>query len=142
MLGISKELENSTALSVTAVGTFKYMSPERLLGQKYDKSADLWSLGIMLIELWTKVHPFSYCNATPIDLIAELEVFNFDMVVPDDKFPRYMKEMIRSILRYDSHERSDCNRLLRCKWFQQFNFSSLTRPTAVYDFTRIFLNIF
>lgn len=60
-------------MSNTAVGTFKYMSPERLLGQTYDKSGDIWSLGIMIIELWTKSYPFQECASSPIDLISELE---------------------------------------------------------------------
>ena len=33
--GISKELENSIEKAMTIVGTFKYMSPERILGRDY-----------------------------------------------------------------------------------------------------------
>jgi len=32
------------------IGTMTYMSPERLLGDRYSFSADLWSLGVVLVE--------------------------------------------------------------------------------------------
>ena len=64
--GISKSLDSSTAMSNTAIGTFRYMSPERLLGKQYDSSGDIWSVGILLIQLWEKRYPFEDCSATPI----------------------------------------------------------------------------
>jgi serine/threonine protein kinase len=36
-----------------------YMSPERLLCHEYDKSGDIWSVGITIVQLWTKRYPFS-----------------------------------------------------------------------------------
>jgi len=40
------------------VGTMPYMSPERMEGEKYSFEADIWSLGIILIELITGSYPF------------------------------------------------------------------------------------
>ena len=72
-LGICTALEDTTALSDTSVGTFRYMSIERLLGKGYSSSSDLWSVGIMLIELWNKRYPFEdYCSS-PIELLQRLE---------------------------------------------------------------------
>lgn len=34
------------------------MSPERMVGQKYSYAGDIWSLGIMLIELITGEFPY------------------------------------------------------------------------------------
>jgi hypothetical protein len=36
--------------AVEWIGTMKYMSPERLSGDRYSFSADIWSLGIVLLE--------------------------------------------------------------------------------------------
>ena len=118
-------------MSSTSVGTFKYMSPERLLGQPYDKSADIWSLGILAVELWTRRYPFEYCCHTPIDLIAELEIFDLDAVVPDAAFPTDLKEMIRSMLVLERSHRIDCQGLLDCPWFVEHRVTDLEQAHRV-----------
>lgn len=42
----------------TFCGTFEYMSPEILENKSYDKSVDIWSLGILLFELYHNRSPF------------------------------------------------------------------------------------
>lgn len=54
--GVSRELIGSVA--DTFVGTSTYMSPERILGGKYTIKGDIWSLGLMLVELATGFFPF------------------------------------------------------------------------------------
>jgi len=61
--GISKELENSLALCQTFVGTFKYMSPERIRSEPYDFSSDIWSLGIVLLEAFLGIYPYPRCES-------------------------------------------------------------------------------
>ena len=54
--GVSGETVNSVAN--TFVGTSLYMAPERIQGKPYASQADSWSLGLMLIELFTGQFPF------------------------------------------------------------------------------------
>ncbi|KAK6460108.1 kinase-like domain-containing protein [Scheffersomyces coipomensis] len=49
--GVSRELNNSIAMADTFVGTSTYMSPERIQGLTYGVKSDVWSMGLMLIEL-------------------------------------------------------------------------------------------
>eukprot|EP00052_Salpingoeca_macrocollata_P027208 m.257412 g.257412 ORF g.257412 m.257412 type:complete len:402 (-) comp22708_c1_seq1:93-1298(-) len=57
---VSGELEQSYAN--TYVGTIHYMAPERIdsgqLGKEYNVLADVWSLGVTLVELATGVYPY------------------------------------------------------------------------------------
>ena len=56
--GITKQLDETSALVSTFVGTLYYMSPERMEGEKYSFEGDIWSLGIVLIELVTGSYPY------------------------------------------------------------------------------------
>ncbi|ODV79944.1 Serine/threonine-protein kinase STE7 [Suhomyces tanzawaensis NRRL Y-17324] len=49
--GVSRELTNSLAMADTFVGTSTYMSPERIQGLNYGVKSDVWSMGLMLVEL-------------------------------------------------------------------------------------------
>lgn len=56
--GISKQLDNTLALAVTQCGTTAYMSPERIKGANYTFDADIWSLGLILLEMCTGTYPY------------------------------------------------------------------------------------
>ncbi|KNC47919.1 STE/STE7/MEK1 protein kinase [Thecamonas trahens ATCC 50062] len=56
--GVSGQLANTLAMAQTRVGTVTYMSPERIRSQPHSASADIWSLGITLIELATGRFPY------------------------------------------------------------------------------------
>ena len=56
--GVSGQLANTLAMAQTRVGTVTYMSPERIRSQPHSATADIWSLGITLIELATGRFPY------------------------------------------------------------------------------------
>lgn len=66
--GISKELDLTNQFSSTFIGTAVYMSPERLEAKKYNHLSDIWSLGIMLIELATGTFPLAQTKS-PIEIL-------------------------------------------------------------------------
>lgn len=53
--GIARELDHAGAMVETVVGTVRYMSPERLHGEAYGRPADVWGLGLVMIECVTQV---------------------------------------------------------------------------------------
>lgn len=66
--GLAKFLADDGAVTQNGrlVGTFRYMPPEQILGEKLDGRADLYSLGVILYELLTGRPPFD--AKTPYEL--------------------------------------------------------------------------
>ncbi|CAN1340195.1 Mitogen-activated protein kinase kinase 2 [Linum perenne] len=62
--GVSAIMQSSTGQANTFVGTYNYMSPERINGGKYDYRSDIWSFGVQkdpearLPALKLMAHPF------------------------------------------------------------------------------------
>jgi len=56
--GVSGVIQNTIDCMSSWIGTATYMSPERLLGEKYFADIDLWSLGMVLLEAATGKYPF------------------------------------------------------------------------------------
>ena len=50
--------DDGTIMNHTVVGTTRYMSPERLRGKVYTRSSDVWSLGLVLLEVVRGDSPF------------------------------------------------------------------------------------
>eukprot|EP00602_Paraphysomonas_sp_CaronLab_P006371 CAMPEP_0185027328 /NCGR_PEP_ID=MMETSP1103-20130426/12245_1 /TAXON_ID=36769 /ORGANISM="Paraphysomonas bandaiensis, Strain Caron Lab Isolate" /LENGTH=326 /DNA_ID=CAMNT_0027561263 /DNA_START=72 /DNA_END=1049 /DNA_ORIENTATION=+ len=60
--GVSAELQSTIEMCGTFVGTFKYMSPERIRNQPYSYQSDIWSFGLVMMECATGKYPFSECS--------------------------------------------------------------------------------
>jgi serine/threonine protein kinase/tetratricopeptide (TPR) repeat protein len=48
----------SSTQSISSTGTLPYMSPEQIRGEPIDQRADLWALGVILIQMISGSHPF------------------------------------------------------------------------------------
>jgi serine/threonine protein kinase len=103
--------DGKDALSITRltnagmlVGTPAYASPEQLLGTEADQRTDIFSLGVVLFELSTGVHPFSASD--PISLIArilEAEPPDFRQLSPAS--PPQFDLVLRKCLRKQAADR-------------------------------------
>lgn len=84
--GILGILPSSEELSRTCVGTKRYMSPERIKSEPYSYNSDIWSLGVVAIEMATGKFPinakvgdgyFAIVTAICESPIAELDAKKF-----------------------------------------------------------------
>mmetsp|Transcript_16592 Transcript_16592/g.36779 ORF Transcript_16592/g.36779 Transcript_16592/m.36779 type:complete len:923 (-) Transcript_16592:89-2857(-) len=56
--GLARTLESGHSLATSFVGTFLYMAPERLIGEGYSFSSDLWSLGLTVLAVAMGRYPY------------------------------------------------------------------------------------
>ncbi|KAM7278182.1 hypothetical protein ACFE04_005316 [Oxalis oulophora] len=80
--GISAGLESSIAMCATFVGTVTYMSPERIRNENYSYPADIWSLGLALLE----------CSAGEFPYTASEGAVNLMLQILDDPSPSPSKQ--------------------------------------------------
>uniref|UniRef100_A0A7S0Z475 mitogen-activated protein kinase kinase n=1 Tax=Hemiselmis tepida TaxID=464990 RepID=A0A7S0Z475_9CRYP len=57
----------------TFCGTTRYMSPERLNGREYSTKADVWSAGMVMLEMCFGDHPYHVCFGTDGSFVAMIE---------------------------------------------------------------------
>ena len=87
--GFARALSAATVMVTSIKGTPLYMAPEVVQHKPYDHRADLWSLGVILYELFVGEPPF-YTDSigTLVDMILKQRV----------KWPRNMPPQFKSFL--------------------------------------------
>ncbi len=84
-------------------GTFDYMSPEQATGELTDQRSDLFSLGIVLAEMFTGVHPFRNEDDDKPDLATSHDLPRLSGDLPQNLLVLIRRLLSRSLeLRYQS----------------------------------------
>jgi len=131
-LGFAKYVPGKT---FTFCGTPIFIAPEIVLNKGHDKSADIWSLGVLIYEMLFGTNPFFDYDDPNIDqktlfkrIISGKFYFPHKSKVSDDA-----KDLIRKMLTVDVKERLGCCSA-RCdldlrehNWFKDVDFGKLYR---------------
>jgi serine/threonine protein kinase len=107
--GISTQLQNSIAVCATFVGTYTYMSPERIIGKEYSYASDVWSLGLIVLESVMGEFPYPD-NGVVIHLMKT--VVEGPPEIPKDLSPD-LRSFCEQCLRTNAAERASAADLLR-----------------------------
>lgn len=113
--GVSGELINSIAN--TFVGTSTYMSPERIQGAAYSVKGDVWSLGLMLVELATGKFPFGSGAMSVLDLL-QLIVREPAPTLDSHVFPA-LSALVVQCLKKDPAERASLSDLRNSEFISE-----------------------
>jgi len=118
--GVSRHLEEGQSAQ-TVIGTPLFMSPEILLGEPYDYSTDIWSIGITTLQLADEL-PYS-------GLPAVSAIFKIIMEPPPkfkqpSKFSPDCDKFLEDCLQTKSHLRPNPHDLLNYAFFTNSKFRS------------------
>ncbi|RSH85197.1 hypothetical protein EHS25_005004 [Saitozyma podzolica] len=99
------------------VGTPSWMAPEVIIGQKYDAKADIWSLGITVLELAHGVPPSS--RGTPSDILTQIAISAAPTLDRElGGYSKQMKEFVDVCLLKDPAQRPSAVQLLGHAWLK------------------------
>ncbi|CAI5454346.1 unnamed protein product [Caenorhabditis angaria] len=117
--GISGHLTNSLAKTVQA-GCKPYMPPERIDGETktaYDVRADVWSLGITIIEIATGTHPYAKWK-TPFDQLKQVVREPPPKLPMNEGFSEECQLFVQRCLEKDYNNRPKYPELLAMKFIE------------------------
>ncbi|KAK4833269.1 hypothetical protein QYF36_001811 [Acer negundo] len=122
--GLAKQFDESTR-SNSMCGTVEYMSPEIVLGKGHDKSADWWSVGILLYEMLTGKPPFVSGNRGKVQQ---------KIVKEKIKLPAFLTSeahsLLKGLLQKEPSKRigsgpTGSEEIKHHKWFKSINWKKL-----------------
>lgn len=114
--GVSIIMASTSGLAHTFVGTYNYMSPERISGAKYGSKSDIWSLGLVLLECATGKFPYSPPEQNEdwgsFYELMEAVVEQPQPSAPSDQFSPEFCSFISSCVQKDPNNRHSAHELM------------------------------
>ena len=90
-------------------GTYIYMSPESLKGEIQGLESDMWSLGVLLYELFHNREPFKL----GVNASEQLQYVKRGVSTYTSRLPKGYKEMIESLLSVEQMKRPTTGQVLK-----------------------------
>ncbi|XP_043807828.1 mitogen-activated protein kinase kinase 2 isoform X2 [Manihot esculenta] len=114
--GVSAIMASTSGQANTFIGTYNYMSPERIIGGRYGYKSDIWSLGLVLLECATGQFPYSPPQKDEgwvnVYELMEAVVEQPQPCAPSDQFSPEFCSFISSCVQKDPKDRLSANELM------------------------------
>ncbi|XP_066909577.1 MAP kinase-activated protein kinase 2 [Halyomorpha halys] len=120
--GFAKEVFTNDKLE-TPCYTPYYVAPEVLGPEKYDKSCDIWSLGVIMYILLCGYPPFfsNHGQAISPGMKKRIRTGQFDFPKPEwNNVSKEAKDLIRKMLCVDPASRLNINEVMSNTWIAQY----------------------
>ncbi|CAG9534211.1 unnamed protein product [Cercopithifilaria johnstoni] len=118
--GFAKHLDSADTRPLeTPCYTPYYAAPEVLGPEKYDKSCDMWSIGVIMYILLCGFPPFFSANGLPMSPGMKNRIRTGKYAFPSPEWDRVSeaaKDLIRKLLRTDPSERFTIEQTMNHKW--------------------------
>jgi len=121
--GISSQLESTAGLCSTFVGTTCYMSPERLSGAQYSYAADIWSFGMIMLELAKGAYPYPQVDSY-FNLLSNI-MDDPAPLLPESDFSDHFAEFVSVCLDKDPNMRPAARDLISHPFLRQYPMDDL-----------------
>ncbi|CAD7704494.1 unnamed protein product [Ostreobium quekettii] len=113
-LGLARLMEENLSLCHTCIGTPEFMAPE-LYNEAYNEKVDIYSFGMLILELVTMTYPYSECKtACQIYRHVTEGIPPAALATIEDEETR---EFIKLCTRYDHEQRPSARQLVKHKYF-------------------------